>query len=484
MCHVSETSVRPPLVALTRSRSAPWCTAVLAAALGSACGGTLAHPDGDSVDAAPKTDSGRIEAGAGGHTREASVGPGDDAGDVSTPSRDAGIVDAARPRDGSSAASPPPFPEVPSGGKTLSSPRLVTIVASNDVPSDGTDTVTSLQAFSDFLPSSQVWAAVSSEYGLGALSSASHLTGPAISAGSYTLDQVAAYVAGVVANDAGSSTDGSTVYVVYLPTGGSLAEGYCATHSAYPIATSIGDEVVAIARCAPVAQSETQLGELTRGATSAIIDSITDPLGDGYMLAAPPAKPWTASPWLASGNVYLGSMCGGTRIFESSVGGPSGGWELSRIWSNAAAAKGGDPCVPAHDDPYYTVTTPQGWYSVQPGGTVKIPVTGWSEAATSNWLLSPYHVAETNDPTTLDGVADGGIQATSEAGAGTTGDCFVRAALNDGTSGTVDVTVPATAQSGDYIVVGLHSFREDPTTCEPPLTEDLYHFWPVGVYVP
>jgi len=37
---------------------------------------------------------------------------------------------------------------------------------------------------------------------------------------------------------------------------------------------------------------------------------------------------------------------------------------------------------------------------------------------------------------------------------------------------------------GAYAVLEVHSFRVDSSTCDYPLTEDRYHFWPVGVYVP
>jgi hypothetical protein len=464
-----------------------------------ACGGALAPSPDQQVDAGqPHTGESSDDAGIAlpVPSREAGLGKPDSR--VTTrPGPDASAEDApSHP-----APAPPAFPQVPTGGKTLSLPRLVTIVASNDVPSDGTDTVPMLQAFSDVLPTSQVWSSVASEYGLTPLSSVGHLTGPAIAGGVYSIEQVEAYVAGVIGagtatgdagvggdagagRDAGLSPNGSTVYVVYLPSGATLEYGYCAYHAAYPFETSAGDEVAVIARCEPEPITENQLGELTRNATSSIIDAITDPLGEGYMLPDPPAQPWTGSAWLSSGDVFLGSMCAGTRIFETTDGGPAGGWELSRIWSNAAAAAGGDPCIPAHDDPYYTVSAPQGWYSAEPGETVTIPITGWSAGTTTSWLFSPAHVADTNDPTLLDGVADGGIASSSEAGAGTTGDCYVRGAMNDGTNGTVEVTMPLSAQSGDYLVVGIHSFREDPATCYPPATEDLFHVWPVGVYVP
>jgi len=56
--------------------------------------------------------------------------------------------------------------------------------------------------------------------------------------------------------------------------------------------------------------------------------------------------------------------------------------------------------------------------------------------------------------------------------------------MNNGTTGVVSVAVPATAQSGDWVVVEIFSFETDPSTCMAFSNRDAYHLWPVGVYVP
>jgi hypothetical protein len=96
------------------------------------------------------------------------------------------------------------------------------------------------------------------------------------------------------------------------------------------------------------------------------------------------------------------------------------------------------------------------------------------------------HVAATSDGGAFGAagtILDAGL--TTEAGLGTVGTCFPRYGLYNGTAASLQVTAPAAAKSGDYVVMSLHSFREKPPpSCYPPITEDEYHFWPVGVYVP
>ncbi len=412
------------------------------------------------------------------------AGPGD-AGFSDTAATDAPATDAFLVADHRA------FPQVPKISKTMTAPKLVTIVASNDAPTDGSDTAQALQAFSDVVPGSQLWSAVSGEYGLGALSSVAHLTGPALAAGSYSTAQVQAYVTSALGADAGGpSPAGNLVYLLYLPAGATFSGTTdCGYHVGYPTSTtSNGDQIAVVRRCAPDPDQETQLGQLTRVATHEIVEAATDSLGEGYNLGEPTAQPWTTSvwqQWVPAGHVELGDLCEGTRSFEPFDGGPDGGWEVQRIWSNAAAAAGGDPCVPPAAKPYESVSVPQDWYSVSPGGQVAIPIVGWSAAATSEWLLS-VHVAATNDGgpfgaagTTL----DAGL--TTSAGLGTVGTCSPRYGANNGTTGSLRISAPASAKSGDYVVLSVHSFREKPPpSCYPPITEDEYHFWLVGVHVP
>jgi hypothetical protein len=114
---------------------------------------------------------------------------------------------------------------------------------------------------------------------------------------------------------------------------------------------------------------------------------------------------------------------------------------------------------------------------------VTIPVQGWSAALTTDWLLYP-HVSQVTSSGAFDDVLDSGsVVVTSEAGIGTLASCYQRWAMNNGTGGSVQVTASASAVSGDYLVFRMDSFRED-STCYQPVTQDDFHFWPVGVYVP
>jgi hypothetical protein len=404
---------------------------------------------------------------------------------------DAIVADGGPSVDGFAAAAHPAFPRVPNtSGRTMMDSRLVTILASNDVPTDGTDTQASLEAFSHVLPGSAVWDAASSEYHLGSLSVTTHVNGPAIDAGSYTLADLESYVAGGIGAGAVPSPDGNTIYLVYLPAGAEFSGTYandCAYHQPYPVTASAGDALAVVRRCKPYPDQETQLGELTRSASHEIVEAASDPLGKGYNLGTSTAQPWDASAWqgrVSVGLVELGDMCQGTRTFEPKDGGPPGGWEFQRVWSNAAAAAGGDPCVPSLGEPYYSVSAPQGWYRVQAGGHVDIPLTGWSPEATSDWLLNPNVAVSRSSEALADGGTGFAVVLTTEAGVGTVPPCYARYAMNNAVGAVARVTASASAQSGDFVVLQIDSFREKPApSCDPPISEDQYHFWPVGVYV-
>jgi hypothetical protein len=78
-----------------------------------------------------------------------------------------------------------------------------------------------------------------------------------------------------------------------------------------------------------------------------------------------------------------------------------------------------------------------------------------------------------------------GAGMTSTLGIGTSGDCYKRFAMNAGDTGSATLTVPTSATSGDYGVLRITSFRENPSpSCYSPITEDDYHFWLVGLHVP
>lgn len=118
------------------------------------------------------------------------------------------------------------------------------------------------------------------------------------------------------------------------------------------------------------------------------------------------------------------------------------------------------------------------------GGSIDIPLTGWSADVTTTWLVH-QGLSATNDMDAFGGILDGGITLDTEAGIGNAAPCFARYGMNNGVGGTLHVTAPATAVSGDYAIFTIDSFREKPApSCYPPITEDNVHFWLVGVYVP
>jgi hypothetical protein len=465
-----------------------WVASALVLGMNGACGGSSPAGTSDSggtssSDASSQADAPPAEGGSG--TSDVAV--------------DAPVIDAgaAGASDGASDAQHRAFPQVPNtSGKTLDAPVIVTIVASNDMATDGTDTEDNLQGFSDAFPKSAVWSAVANEYHLGAVSSVTHLVGPAIPGGLYEQADLQAYVGGVVADGGAPAPSGETIYLVYLPTGAAFGGAFasdCGYHVGFPSQTdSKGDQVAVVQRCLPD-DEETQLGQMTRIASHELVEAATDPLDEGYNLGYAPITPWSASVWLAFENdshIELADLCSGTRLFEPLDGGPAGGWEFQRIWSNEAAAGGGDPCMPAYDEPYYSVSIPSDWYSASPGATVEIPIIGWSAAATTPWLLRPElenSTAAFADVLDADG-GTGAVTLTTSLGIGSSSGCVARDAMNTGVAGTLTVTVPAAAEPGDYGVFFVESRRGDPTgsypaTCYPPLSEDYYHFWPVGVYV-
>jgi hypothetical protein len=147
----------------------------------------------------------------------------------------------------------------------------------------------------------------------------------------------------------------------------------------------------------------------------------------------------------------IGDLC------ETVSGATEGQTEYQRIWSASAAAGGGDPCVPAPDGPYYSVTTDAPWYAVAAGEAVVIPVGGWSSAPAAPWNV------------------DVRVKKSSAAGFVATWETADGGAplFSNGSTASLVVTAPAT--SGAYAVIELRSG---------PSGGGHQSTWPVGVYVP
>lgn len=371
------------------------------------------------------------------------------------------------------------FPQMPfTGGKFLNPMTLVTIVASNDTER------AALFQFSDDLIQSTWWPAVTAGFGLPRPMASLHLTGAAITA-DVTEAQLITYIQQTIAG--GPQPNGNTLYLMYLPDGLEVKGSFfCAFHKPFPNkATTIGDDWSVVTRCGVFKGGETNLQALTRFASHEIIEAATDPILTGFTLGTTPPTPWTASIWRAyqeHGYVEMADICEGTRQFIANTRG--GSWEYQRIWSNQAAALGGDPCVPAVKEPYFNINALQDWYSGAAGSQVVIPFTGWSTAPRGPWLLSmhlkngsPFFLRFKTSFWTSTITTQMGLISL---GAG----CLPFPGINNGQTGTLTVNIPAGAQPGDFAVFTVHSFEEHPSNCSPNLDQDSFHFWLVGVYVP
>jgi hypothetical protein len=198
-----------------------------------------------------------------------------------------------------------------------------------------------------------------------------------------------------------------------------------------------------------------------------VAEAASDPTpSTGWTPAALGPQPWTQSPWIAAVYGEIGDMCVSTQITE-------GSFTYQRIWSNLAAAKGGDPCVPPFSSAaYYNASAPKDWYTIAAGGTASITLTGFSDRAAPDWAVeaqmwnsggatpAPKFQANVTSPTVYH--TDAGDYPTT----------------NNGKTSTLTVTAPAGVTSGTWATIAIY------TSPLVPEGEDPYHLWFVGVYVP
>jgi hypothetical protein len=460
--------------------SAPCCRSVflVAAVAGlSACGVSASPSRSDAslpadaasgpADAALGADATVIPPGADSGAADAAVLPDaavdggllPDAG-----SDDSGIwPDAAAPDTGIFTPNPhPPFPKLmDQGSGVLTSMKLVTVVASNDALAQ------SEIAFDRALLLSHWWPTVSREYGVTSSTMAFDVIGPPITSDP-TGTQMEAYIRSAIHGHPELQPDGNTVYMLYLPENvvalnDSLTPPQpntrCQFFGGYHTSFGNGPDNWGVAQhCTPGLSADAALAEMTLTSSHEIVESATDP-EFGYSITTSDPEQWTASVWGAAqpGAVEDADLCTGTQIQE-------GQYWYQRIWSNAAALAGGDPCVPPLSGPYYSVSTPEGWYPMSPGETIHIAVSGWSTAPLGNWAIDVSLDNGTNAvfSTTLT------ASVTSPSG---------HPVINNGGSATLTVTAPANGQSqSDWSVFEIDSFGDH-------VGADQYHFWNVGVYI-
>jgi hypothetical protein len=411
--------------------------------------GEAGHLDGAS-DAGPSvSDSGALPDAAP---------AGDAAGDAS----DGGFESAAHS----------PWPRVVNhGGPVLSNPHLVMMVPSNHPDAQ------QLLAFAAAVPQSQWWSTVSAQYGLGTM------TGGGVQTAAMTgaFSDLPTYVQSQI--DAGTIPGPSknNLYLLFVPpavTG--QCQGQYGYHDTWPTGGASAGDVLGVAEyCTPDSQDPSQLDELTHGATHEIAEGCTNPQWSSqpaWVVDQPASEPWKQSPWWSVPCGEIGDMCN----YEFEV---EGGFSYERVWSNTAAAAGGDPCIPSVAHAFYDVSSigSPDWSTIQPGGSIDIPLTGWATGPQPPWWLLGTYVTNANQ-----GLSGATVSITSPKD-GWFGSCGHQPIADNGGAAAkvkLHVTAPSGAASGDWAVVEVDSYRQDVTaTCSASQGTDARHFWFVGVYV-
>jgi hypothetical protein len=438
----------------------------------------------DATHPSPRMDAGRDHEASvthdSGANRDATDGASDAAKDAATDGARDGGVDAATldatadgPRDASDAgeagfvAAAHTLPIIPDqGGPELTHPLLVTVTYANDAQRSF------VEQLGAYLMTSPWIAAVGPEYGI---AQGTHLnvelpmSAPASITGTEIQSLVASLVhagtlpdsdAGVVAREVRLNVDGGLadagpdawdgggdggppvrmpqiIYMMYFPPSTAITlEGtpLCGTtgggyHYQTPL-SSYGQafSFAVVTECPGSSQAE-----LVQVTSHELIEAATDPSqGDFAYSISDVYDPWS----------YFGGEVGDLCSLLSpqwSEGGYSG---IQRVYSDTAAAAGGDPCLPAPEPYYGTTLAPGTAVPIASGGMVSFDFTGWSSAPVADWSLSAAPYISSPPSFTPQ------FQISTMT-------------LNNGGTGTITISVPAGAAPGSYAFATFYSYYSE-----------------------
>ena len=244
------------------------------------------------------------------------------------------------------------------GGTFLVSPKVQPILYASDTGA------TDIQAFLQELATTSTWAQATSEYGVGPLTvlPAVMLSDPAPASVSDAMleSSLASNTSG--ANPAWGAADPSTIYLFVLPEGSieSDSEGACCTdYDGYHYQAEVGAVTVpyALSCACPGFDGPhiTDLQERTIDMSHELVESATDPFPNSdpaYTQEDDADIVWTL---VTDGEVA--DMCEFND--DANVIPPGSTYMVQRSWSNAAAARFENPCVPVVTTTPYFNSFPQ-----------------------------------------------------------------------------------------------------------------------------
>jgi hypothetical protein len=298
----------------------------------------------------------------------------------------------------------PSEPQIPNhGGVTLHDPVIVTVTWPND------SMESTVETFDDTIGTFAWWPTWANDYGVGPATGGGHV--PLTEAAPTTIsdDEIQTWLDGKIQDGTMPAPTDQTIYALYYPSsttvtipqqegGGSSCSSFLGYHNSYTttfMGQSIPIAYAVINRCGGQ-------DTVTETASHEFAEAATDPHplqgGLAYMILSD--NPWT----VAGGEV--GDMC-------SQVGGVTEqGYSLTRVWSNSAALKGDQPCVPNPDPsmPFFDAGLEHDTLSASPGQTVTTKVDCYSFGPLPNAMTlqaqpySPQTITITFDkPTCVNG---------------------------------------------------------------------------------
>jgi hypothetical protein len=331
-----------------------------------------------------------------------------------------------------------PFPQVTAHtAPVFAAPQVVTITYSDFAFRN------QVEQLGDFIVGSQWLDAVGKEYGVGHGTHLQKVQLAATAPATTTDANIIAFLKMQAMTNvipAPSATNNQLVYLMYFPpmtkiddgTGSILCQqGYSGYHASDTL-NGVAFAYAVLPACGGV------LDDLTSTVAHELIEVATDPV-DAYYLDVP-----LTDHWAGMNGEEVADLC------QDLPNVTEGGFALQRSWSNAAALAGASPCVPIPAGEIFNDVTPSPTSTVTlaAGMSTTFTLTGWSSAPTDDWSLASS-VADS---------ADFDPMATITGGA----------VMNNGTTATVTLTVPAGTPSGQVgsalIFTGLTSGNFWPVT--------------------
>ena len=343
------------------------------------------------------------------------TGPGGGASEAGATANDGGAPssDAAASIDALSPAPPvSPFAaQMPfikdHGGGVIAAPKTVII----SFPGD--PLAPAYQAFATMLAASPTWKQTVSEYGVGPLTVVPPVQLHRSSPTSLTDAEVQSVIETALGNPANTfpAPDSSTVYTLLIPYGvtetgpqGGTSCGFGGYHRSFTLASGTRIAYAVIAECA-------QNKATTRTLAHELAEAVTDPFAPdsaAYAGVTPRDLGFVVGTTLGS---EVGDMCETWTPFLMPTGEKS-----ARVWSNASAAAGENPCLPIPPEESWFMTLPAtavpdmvgatapksgnpisgNGYKVAQGSSRVIDLGLLGDATTAPWTIDVHEVTPAN----------------------------------------------------------------------------------------